>query len=255
MADGDLYAINLDPGIAGVRSVPNASAPSGSIGGSNVGANEEDDQRVRDLMQQFLNDSSVLEMLNNLLIINNPNISSGSTGMLYEGGSHATGYQIVTQLANPHANSGSTGVTSFCPTYTTADPKWVHFSCEMLLSWNSIAAGFPTTGRVSIELYTDGVFFGEIIHEFIIASTNSETLTFTITGDFFLGHGVALANPALSVAAQTPLVAVGLHDLQVDAAWLVLDIQDGTFDFQVKNVHCDIMAAPKMASTANLCPD
>ena len=240
----DLYKIDLNAdGTAPVT--PQDGYPNGSLSGSEVGANENDDQRVRDLITQEIYE--IKQVINNTVV-------SGSDGMVYEGGLHRTGYQIVTQLENPHDNSGEAGVGDFCLDYLTTDPKWIHVSAEILLSWNSIAATFPTTGVVALQLYTDGAMVLEILHEFSIISTNSETLTFTMTGDVFLGHGTALENPAVTVENQALYVAIGNHSIGVDAAWNVSDIQDGTFDFQVKNVHIDVMRLEN-AVASNNCPD
>src|SRR3990167_607790 len=64
---GDLYNINLNPdGTAPVT--PADGYPDGSIGGSEVGANEQDDQRVRDLIGQEV--FVMKQDINNLLVAN-----------------------------------------------------------------------------------------------------------------------------------------------------------------------------------------
>lgn len=244
----ELYGIDLSPG-GGVPSVPGGATPNGSIGGSDVGANEQDDQRVRDLVEQRVEE---LNIVNNIKVLQ---AAGAASGMVYEGGLHKTGYQVVTQLANPHVTSGSGGVGTFCLTYATADPKLVHFSCEILAEWKSLATVFPASHRFSIEIYNDGVFVAEIINEISFWNTARTSVQFTCSVDFFLGHGAALANPAVLVAAQTPLVAVGEHSFQIDAAWLAIDCVNGTFDYQVKNVHIDVMRVNTNAVAANNCDD
>jgi hypothetical protein len=79
----DLYGINLDPNSFAAQKtaeVPHAparrpvkTAPAvESIGGSSIGADAEDDQRVRDLIEEYLKDHTTINTLNSLIIIGNP---------------------------------------------------------------------------------------------------------------------------------------------------------------------------------------
>jgi hypothetical protein len=114
----DLYGIGLSPdGFVEVPAPsPNAPPPNSppepvpdSIGGSAIGADAQDDQRVRDLLDQHLTSPDIINMLNELIIVNNPLITPGT----------ATGpVTRVPELAMLTTNAATRLV------YTMSDDNW-----------------------------------------------------------------------------------------------------------------------------------
>lgn len=111
-----LYGIDLNPdGTA--STTPAGGFPNESLGGSDVGANEQDDQRVRDLIGQEI--FELLQDVNNLINTpvssgNNPTSWSGLGDVTYTGvgDSTLTGLPVDLTFAGPDQMVDITGILS-----------------------------------------------------------------------------------------------------------------------------------------------
>lgn len=219
MADDNLYQIDLDPGTGGVYSVPNASSPNGSIGGSDVGANEEDDQRVRDLMEQHLPDLG--DML--IEITNNNSNPAGDILTLYNNGMF---------VFNPDGTTDSqyVGTIEQCEQHFPGVPMLVHFSANIIVNWQDELTINDEFWLVLARIYVDGTHWATIPVSQVFkanATAAASQMQLSITEDWVLNAGVdligvfgGLENPlqpnTFTATQQAVAFAAGSHVIRVD---------------------------------------
>ena len=138
-----LYNVNLDAatpgaGFQGTANTVRGDTHSGSEGGSDVGANEQEDQRVRDLLEQYLRDPTIIDLLNSEVIVNNPSVvpcaTDRTTELVAVGG--------ASPRSSSYMNAGQWSTEIAIAGITTADPIIV---CVTRLIW-LCANGNSTTG-------------------------------------------------------------------------------------------------------------
>ncbi len=203
-----------EPGTATPTTVPVvAGAGTGSIGGSDVGANTADDQRVRDLIEQYLRDHNTLDTLNRSLIINNPLIA------VAEGGWYsATGIGVM-QNFNEVANTFGQFSSLTHTIVTDGYPVIVHFASFVSLTYVANAIQLSSDSELSCFLYIDNTFVTEATFYHTIDHTANQQYVLKTT----LSHLVAVNTPALIIK--------GAHKYRLDFFWSEVAKNDNSVYF------------------------
>ena len=137
---GDLYRIDLSPE-AQRRTLPGDIETRGSIGGSDVGANPRDDQRVRDLIEEYMEQTQILQQLNFL------NLNQGGGLVLLGGYTHETTEPVVI------AGSGSSHQVDSVHTATVTllgNPILVEWSCVITITWKDVTSATGLGGKLRV---------------------------------------------------------------------------------------------------------
>lgn len=215
MSEGELYGIELDP-LNPDLGVPGGATPNGSIGGSDVGANERDDQRVRDLVQQYLEEATTISWLNNLNL--------GSDALIEEY------YNSDEVILASFAPSGTTGVTVTGQTRTISLPggsiRAVLAGTVAIEYIPLVAAATAQGADVNAALYIDG----SLVHvETLMARNTFFTLNTQSIYDLSASRADIILEPGvqhkyvseattdtLTAAEMTTLLTEGSHTFRVD---------------------------------------
>jgi hypothetical protein len=204
----DLYKINLNPSDSDVY-VPTPVVPNGSIGGSGVGANAQDDQRVRDLMEQHIPDVSTL--------IAAASVAGGGGGgaLILGGWMNSNHHEYVNDVATGFIDIPS--VNSVVVTLL-GNPILIQFSCQVYLE---TIEGLATTD-VLAQLTIDGQFvgFAERSEADVDVTTNvaasDRVWRFPLGFVVALMPGVAMSAQGTSAAAMTAVLKAGAHTFNID---------------------------------------
>ena len=237
MAEGELYGIGLDP-LNPDLGVPSSATPNGSIGGSDVGANERDDQRVRDLVQQYLEEATTISWLNNL----NFNGSDIVGGWFYS--NWVVAYTGVGGLAGSYTGPNHT-VTA------PGGPLLIEYSASYIAD---VVDSSGINGEYSVEvqaqLYIDGVFLFQTVVEMdyviIGGAARSPYLLNTMVFRAFLdpddedGIGGGFGT---SQAEQIAACTAGAHTYRVD--WDIGAANANTMELQISQELLTVRAVPK----------
>lgn len=242
----DLYRIGLDPNNPD-GSVPSSSAPNGSIGGSDIGANSQDDQRVRDLMQQYLEETTTVDFLNNLIIFPTPASTSGD-GLLAE---FYNSDDVVLIFGAPSGLITQT-VTGQDRTVTfDGNPVRLQIGALFGVDYLPLVAGFvPLTADVKcwLLLYIDG----SLTFETFVSTGMRFQVTSDELFDWITMRDTVLFEPGKShsslgglfvTGAQiTTRFAAGAHTIRVDALvqwsddqFIQVEMKDEYYAFYVAN--------------------
>lgn len=222
-AGGDLYPVNLSPQNPGT-SLPGNARPRGSIGGSDVGANERDDQRVRDLIEEYMEEFNILNQLN-LLNLN----SGGSDTLIAEYYNSAN--VIIIDTGTPSGMIGQvlTGTTRNIT--MPGGPVRLTLAAQFAVeNYEPLVASLPSAQAgvdVSMFLYMDGVLIAAASASHNMYFTNpGEHMSYTQTVhmEFVLEPGKRLVTReagSTSAAEITAALAAGDHTFRVDlgAGW------------------------------------
>jgi len=209
---GDLYRIDLDPQ-RGSNSLPGDVETRDSIGGSDVGANSRDDQRVRDLIEQFMEEWQILNQLNILNAGNDPLIAE-----------FFNSDDVVLLYGNP---SGGIGTTVTGTNHTVTFPGGpVRYNVGALfgIDYTPYSVGFAATNigvDINMQLYIDGsLTFSSNVKQGMRAQDATDKLLSRVTlRDVVLlepGKQLNHINGIVSAANMTTRLAAGDHTIRVD---------------------------------------
>ena len=226
---GDLYRINLDPKGPG-SSLPGDVNTRGSIGGSDVGANQRDDQRVRDLIEEYMEQYQILQQLNLL------NISGGDL----VGGWLASNWLIVVQNDDPPGAYTSPLVGDNHTITHPGGPLLLEISARTLLSFNDTAGPAGVyTALIYGQLFIDDVFICEATMETHYRYTSG---TYSYYHDLPLTHRIYLdpddtngigGGIGTTQAEQIAACAAGEHTYRLNWDWFIPNAATDTTDFQI----------------------
>lgn len=212
---GDLYSIGLQPVRPG-STLPGDVNTRGSIGGSDVGANQRDDQRVRDLVEEYMEEWQILQQLNVLNL--------GGGGVIEE---YYNSDQVVLASFSP---SGTTGLTVTGQTRNISLPGGsirVVLAGTVVIDYTPLAASALAQGAdVNAALYIDG----SLVHvETLLARNSFFTLNTQSIYDVSACHADIILEPGvehsyvseatsdtLTEAEMTASLTQGSHTFRVD---------------------------------------
>ena len=201
----DLYGVDLNPdGTA--AATPAGGFPDGSLGGSDVGANEQDDQRVRDLITQEIYD--IKQEINNLLL----NPASTSNGWVPLKFVHYPNWLVVWQDAV--VNPTEIDLESYTVTFTGKPLMFEVSVGEMIVNLDANGSS-PETFSMSFRLFVDGSFATETNIEIPLATPGSQHSEVRQWADRFIfipGRSAAW----ISTSEATSFFGEGEHTIQMD---------------------------------------